>query len=113
MFTESLLKKLPKNVSEIEFKEDHKNYKIIKVDDPDTDDEDDDIEVENKELVKAEENTVAEIPISTNVIDLISDDEDDNNEIATTTTTNNNNQVTTTTIDTITVNPPNKRSRTD
>ncbi|KAG2236005.1 hypothetical protein INT48_004335, partial [Thamnidium elegans] len=39
LLIESLLKKLPKNVVEIEFEKGHKDYKITKVDDPDTDDE--------------------------------------------------------------------------
>lgn len=119
MLTESLLKKLPKNVSEIEFKNDHKNYVITKVDDPDTDDEEDDNENENehesdkRDSFKSEETIVA-IPTLSNVIDLISDDEDEaENVITTTTTTNNGHQVTTRTVDIITFQPPNKRPRVD
>lgn len=87
LLTESLMKRLPKNVSEIEFTKDHENFKISKVDDPDTDDEDgnDDSEKGKTDMdkmvtekgVKSEDLAIAEVPSNTTVIDLISDDEDD------------------------------------
>jgi hypothetical protein len=96
LLTESLLKKLPKNVSEIEFKENHKNYLITKVDEPDSDDEDGEIiqvkgmgedpkAEEEEETVKNEDDNippaaaviVQQPPPSADIIDLISDDEDE------------------------------------
>lgn len=92
LLTQSLMKKLPKNVSEIEFTKDHEHYKISKVDDPDTDDEDDNDDPEKEKVdmnkaviekgVKSEDLAIAEVPSNTTVIDLISDDDEDETPIA-------------------------------
>lgn len=80
-FTEKHLERLPKNVSEIEFKEDHHHYKITKVDDPDSDNEDDDDDSNSNNgdselnVVKKEGYVIPTLE-NTNVIDLISSDEE-------------------------------------
>ncbi|KAI7898458.1 uncharacterized protein BX663DRAFT_524787 [Cokeromyces recurvatus] len=60
--TEKLLKELPKNVVEIEYTQDHTQYKMTQLDDLDSDD--------NEQTIKK---STADI----NVIDLISDDEEE------------------------------------
>lgn len=86
IFTEKLLEQLPKNVSEIEFKEDHKNFKITKVDEPDSDNEDENDEsnvggsdTAGKKSIDSvkQEDYVIVTSENSDVIDLISDDEEE------------------------------------
>ncbi|KAI9470496.1 MAG: hypothetical protein EXX96DRAFT_584533 [Benjaminiella poitrasii] len=72
--TEKLLKELPKNVAEIEYTQDHSQYKIIQLDDPDSDEE------EDSDIKKSTEVIVAVNTTNMDVIDLISDDDEEEEE---------------------------------
>lgn len=81
LFTEKLLKELPNNVSEIEFKEDHEHYKITKVDDPDSDNENEDVDEDKESKSDSVKKEGYVIPLgNSDVIDLVSDDDEEEQE---------------------------------
>jgi hypothetical protein len=80
-----LLKVLPKNVAEIEFKDDHSNIRITKEDDDDDDDSikyNDDEEDEIKNDYNRKEGKIQKVENNIEVVDLISDEEEDDNNTA-------------------------------
>lgn len=81
LFFEGLLKTLPKNVSEIEFKDNHSTITVTKEDDLDDDNnnsnsEDEDGSMDNKAIIQS---NIQKVEQNVDVIDLISDDEEDTN----------------------------------
>lgn len=107
LLVEHLLETLPKRATEIEYTEDHTNYKITKTEDPDSDGDDDDDEKDSVDTSKSVENNatqgqgVTTTKTQNDVIDLISDDEEEEGE-----TGNNSNQASST----VNGNVPSKRS---